>query len=258
MTMRSMNDFYGDRVLNLAHRGASYDAPENTMPAFQLAAAMGADGVELDAQLCKDGEVVIIHDFSVDKTTDGHGLVRQKRLLELQQLDAGRHFAAEFAGTRIPTLAELFINLGPALLYNIELKTTAFFNSHLEAEVIRLIEDHQLQHRVLISSFNPFALWRAYRLNPRLERALLWAPDLTFYLRWQLFRSLARPTMFNARWQAITPTLIEKERRRGLRVNAWTCNDPAGMRRLIDLGVAGIITDRPDLLKQALEDERGD
>jgi glycerophosphoryl diester phosphodiesterase len=253
MTLPVPNDFYTDRVLNLAHRGASYDAPENTLPAFRLALQMQADGVELDAQLSKDGEVVIIHDFTLDKTTNGHGPVRHKTLAELKNLNAGRHFSADFTDVPIPTLAELFTEIGPALLYNIELKTTSFTDQGLEAEVIRLIEDHNLQHRVMVSSFNPFALGRAYRINPKIKRGLLWSPTLPFYLRWQLFRWLARPDMVHPQWQAVTPTLIEKEHKRGLPVNVWTCNEPTDMANLIQMGVDSIMTDRPDILKRVMD-----
>jgi len=248
------NLFYADRVLNLGHRGASHDAPENTLPAFRLAAEMGADGVELDAQLSADGEVVVIHDFRVDKTTGGHGPVKAKTVAELKTLDAGGHFGPQFAGTPIPTLQEIFAALGPVLLFNIELKTMSLRDEGLEAEVIRLVEDFGLQDRVLLSSFNPFALQRAFRANPRIKRGLLWDPALPFFLRWQLFRPLAHPHMFHPQWQAVTPAMMERERRRGMRVNVWTCNDPAAMRRLAAMGVASIMTDRPDLLKQVLDE----
>jgi glycerophosphoryl diester phosphodiesterase len=249
--------FDADRPLNMAHRGASYDAPENTLPAFRLAAEMGADGIELDAQLSKDGEVVIIHDFHLDTTTNGRGPVKAKTLADLKILDAGSHFDEAFAGAEIPTLAELFTAMGPVLLYNIELKTMSLRNEGLEAEVIRLIEDYNLQDRAMVSSFNPLALMRAYRLNPNIKRGLLWSPKLPVYLRWQLFRWAARPDMFHPHWEATTPALVKKEHDRGLQVNVWTCNDPDPMRRLIRMGVDAVMTDRPDLLKQAINDVKG-
>ncbi len=254
MMRESTNLFYVDHILNLGHRGASHDAPENTLPAFRLAAQQGADGVELDVQLSKEGEVVIIHDFSVDKTTNGRGKVKEKTLAELKALDAGRHFSEQFAGTTIPTLSELFMVMGPVLLYNIELKTTSFNDQGLEAEVIRLIEDHNLQDRAMVSSFNPFALMRAYRINPKIKRGLLWAPNLPFYMRRQLFRNLAKPDMFHPYWEATTPTLVNKEHEQGILVNVWTCNEPQAMQRMIKMGVDAIMTDRPDLLKQVLND----
>ncbi len=253
MTYKATNLFYSDKVLNLGHRGASYDAPENTLPAFRLAAEMGAEGIELDVQLSKDGAVVIIHDFRVDKTTDGQGLVKAKTLAELEKLDAGRYFGEPFVGTAVPTLSELFMAMGPVLLYNIELKTLSFTNRGLEAEVLRLIEDHNLQDRTMVSSFNPFALRRAYQTNPKIKRGLLWAPNLPVHLRWQLFRAAAKPNMFHPYWEATTPALVKQEHDRGLLVNVWTCNEPEAMRRLIGMGVDAIMTDRPDLLRQIID-----
>ena len=250
------NLFYANRVLNLGHRGASYDAPENTLPAFRLAAEMGADGVELDVQLSQDGEVVIIHDFDLDKTTTGTGPVKAKTLKQLKELDAGSHFDPAFTQTPIPTLSELFMAMGPVLLYNIELKTMAVRDEGLEAEVIRLIEDHNLQSRAMLSSFNPFALNRAYRVNPNIKRGLLWSPGLPFHLRWQLFRQAARPDMFHPHWQAVSAAMLAKEHQQGHLVNVWTCNDPQAMVKLITMGVDSIMTDRPDVLKQVINDSQ--
>ena len=102
-----MDSYYSDRPLNFAHRGASYEAPENTLAAFMLAAELGADGIELDVQLSKDGQVAVIHDFTLETTTNGHGPVGAKTLAELQELDAGSRFDPLFAGQQIPTLQEV-------------------------------------------------------------------------------------------------------------------------------------------------------
>ena len=252
--LHETNLFYAKTPLNLGHRGASYSAPENTLPAFRLAADMGADGVELDAQLSKDGHVVIIHDFQLDTTTDGRGPVNHQTLAELKTLDAGSHFSAQFAGTPIPTLQELLAQLGPVLLFNIELKTVSLKDEGLEAEVIRLIEDHGLQDRAIVSSFNPFSLMRARRVNPRIKRGLLWAAQLPFYLRWQLFRPLAAPDMFHPPWETVTPAVIAREHSRGVPVNVWTCNDAPAMRRLIESGVDSSMTDCPDGLKHVRDE----
>lgn len=245
--------FYANaRPLVLAHRGANRLAPENTLAAFRLAAELGADGVELDVQLSQDGQAVVMHDFTVNKTTNGRGAVKSRTLAELKTLDAGAYFSADFAATPIPTLSEVFLALGPVLLFNIELKTAAIRDEGLEAEVIRLVEDFNLADRVVLSSFNPFALRRAWRVNPAIKRGLLWYPGDRWFLRRQLFRSLARPDMFHPHWQAVTPALVQREHARGLRVNPWTCNEPEALRRLIAAGVDAIITDYPDRLRQIL------
>ena len=252
--MAETNLFYSDHILNLAHRGARMQAPENTLPAFRLAAELGADGIELDAQLSKDGTAVIVHDFTLDKTTNGHGRVSDFTLSELKTLDAGSHFSAEFAGTPIPTLEEVFAALGPVLLINVELKTDSFTDNGLEAEVIRLIENFNLQDRTMLSSFNPFALRRAYRINPNIKRGFLWATDLPLLLRSKLLRPITHADMFHPQWDALTAETVKREHARNKLVNIWTCNEIADMRRMIEFGVDAIMTDYPDRLRQVLND----
>lgn len=252
--MPEANLFYANHIINLAHRGARMQAPENTLPAFRLAAELGADGIELDAQLSKDGVAVIMHDFTLDETTNGHGLVSDFTLAELKALDAGSHFSAEFAGTPIPTLEEVFAALGPVLLINVELKTDTIVDKGLEAEVIRLIENFNLQDRTMLSSFNPFALMRAYRVNPKIKRGYLWAPDLPWLLRSKILRSIAHADMFHPRWDALTAKIVKHEHNKNRLVNIWTCNEEDDMRRMIDFGVDAIMTDYPGRLQKVLND----
>ena len=218
------------------------------MSAFRLAAELGADGVELDVQLCKDGEAVVIHNFTVDRTTNGRGRVRDLTLAELLRLDAGNWYAPEFAGERIPTLAQVLHELGPRLFLNIELKVTTRFSGALAAEVVRLIEDSQMAHRVVVSSFDPLVLWRVRRLNRSIPLGLLVAPDQPLYLRNRWLQPLVRPQFLHPRWDTVSQESLAAARRQGLRVSPWTCNDPVALRRLINWGVHAIITDQPDLL----------
>ena len=164
-----VESFYLDRPLNFAHRGASYEAPENTLAAFLLAAELGADGIEFDVQLSADGQAVVIHDFNLEKTTDGQGPVALKTLDELKELDAGAWFDPIFAGQRIPTLQEVIDAVGQRLLLNVELKTFSLRDDGLAAAVVRTIEDHHLLDRVIVSSFNPLAVRRVKQLNPRIS-----------------------------------------------------------------------------------------
>jgi glycerophosphoryl diester phosphodiesterase len=250
--MDTHNHHRSPRPLILAHRGARRDAPENTMAAFRLAAEMGADGVELDVQLCKDGEVVVIHNFGVDETTDGSGPVKDFTLAELQELDAGGWHASEFAGERIPALAQVLDDLGPRLIINIELKTATLLSAGLEVEVVRLVEDCNLVHRVIISSFNPLALWRVRRLNRFISTGQLYAPDQPRFLRNRWFQPLVQPNALHPRWDMLDGQGVAVAHRQGLKVNTWTCNDPTAMQRLVGWGVDAIITDRPDLLYNLL------
>lgn len=138
-----------------AHRGACALAPENTLPSFELASAHQADAIELDAKLSKDNVVMVIHDQTVDRTTDGIGKVNQMSLVELKKLDAGVFFAKEFTGVKIPTLDEVFESVGQKLFVNVELTNYKSGNDVLVEQVVEVVKRHNMQGRVLFSSFLP-------------------------------------------------------------------------------------------------------
>ncbi|MBA4379077.1 MAG: hypothetical protein C0393_00030 [Anaerolinea sp.] len=159
-----------------AHRGSSVHAPENTLAAFELALEQGADAIELDAKLSADGQVIVIHDQTVDRTTDGSGKITQMTLPALRELDAGSFFSEGFRGERIPTLDEVFETLGKRILINVELTNYATPFDALVPKVVELVRKHDLEKRVLFSSFFPHNLSRARRLMPGAPRGLLaWA-----------------------------------------------------------------------------------
>jgi glycerophosphoryl diester phosphodiesterase len=237
-----------NRPLNIAHRGASAATPQNTLAAFRKAMELGADGVELDVRLSADGVPVVMHNFAVDETTDGTGQVTDKTLAELKELDASSKFAPEFAGERIPTLAEVFEVLEGKLLVNVELKDIRPKGVGLEASVVEVVRKYGMEKKVLFSSFHPFTLRRMRPLAPEIPSGLLYAHGLTIYLRraW-----LAPFTPHEARhpdFAMVDERLVKWCRARKLRVNVWTVNDPAEMKRLIALGVDGIITGVPGVL----------
>ncbi len=248
-----MESFYRDRPLNFAHRGASYEAPENTLAAFLLAAELGADGVELDVQLSKDGEVVVIHDLNLECSTNGSGPVRERTLAQLKDLDAGGWFDPGYAGQQVPTLQEVIDAVGHRLLLNIELKTPSLRDDGLVAEVVRTIEDNHLLDRVIVSSFNPIALWRVRRLEPWIPIGLLYAPDLPLPLRHPWARHLLKLEALHPRHSLVDQRYLRWARGRGYGVHTWTVDDPGRMWQLMRLGVELIITNRPDLLSQVLE-----
>jgi glycerophosphoryl diester phosphodiesterase len=247
-----VESFYLDRPLNFAHRGASYEAPENTLAAFLLAVELGADGIEFDVQLSQDGKAVVIHDSTLDRTTSGEGLVRHKTLSELKQLDAGSHFDPAFAEQCIPTLQEVIDTVGHQLLLNIELKPDGLQDDGLAAVVVRAVEENHLLDRVVISSFNPLAMRRVKRLNPWLPTGLLYAPDSPILLRRPWLRYLIRFEAMHPHYSAVDDRYMRWARKQGYRVNVWTADDPADMWQLMRCGVDAIITNRPDLLRQVL------
>lgn len=251
-----LQEFYGGRTLNIAHRGASYDAPANTLAAFELAATYGADGVELDTMLTADGHPVVIHDGTVDATTDGSGSVADMTLVQIKALDAGSYKDPQYAGERIPTLTEVFSAIGDRLLINIELKGMSYRRDGLEATVAELIDQHHLSSRVIVSSFNPVRLRRMRRAAPHVPIGFLHMRDGPLFLRWAwLLWPFTREADHPIHTQ-VSQKYLAWARRHRLRVNTWVVNDPARMAVLRDLGVDMIMTDRPNVLRAVLLGER--
>jgi glycerophosphoryl diester phosphodiesterase len=236
------------KPLNIAHRGASAAAPQNTLAAFRKAIELGADGVELDVHLSADGAPVVMHNSCVDETTDGAGRIADKTLAELKELDAGGKFSLQFAGERIPTLAEVFDALQGRLLVNVELKGLNLSSVGLEAPVVEVVRRFGMEKKVLFSSFNPFTLRRLRSLAPDIPAGLLCPRNLPIYLRRAWLAPFAPHQARHPHFALVDEQLVRWCRARKLRVNVWTVNEPAEMKRLIALGVDGIITDAPDVL----------
>lgn len=231
------------------HRGASRDAPENTLAAFALAARQGADGVELDAQLCASGEVVVFHDATLGRTTGRPGLLEETSWSELRRLDAGARKGARFAGERIPLLAEVLEQTAPSLLVNVELKCERPDDRGLTAAVVAAVRAAGAAERVLLSSFNPFCLLRARALAPGLPRALLFEQGAGFALRGGRTAPLLGVHAVHPEAVLATEARVSGFRLRGYAVACWTVDDPVEARALFARGVQGIITNAPgDLL----------
>ena len=219
----------------------------------QKALELGADGIEFDVHLSADGVPVVVHDFRVDDTTDGHGRVAEMTLAQIRELDAGSSFDPAFAGERIPTLEEVLETFGERLLLNIELKYLGLRDNGLERAVIAQVERRGLGGRVIFSSFNPFALRRAARLAPHIPVGLLYAPDMPLPLRRAWLAPLCPHQARHPEHSMVDARYMAWARRRGYHVNTWTVDDPDEMRRLIGLGVDSIITNTPDVLRLVLE-----
>ena len=228
--------------LIFAHRGASHDAPENTLSAFELAVAQKADGIELDVQLSADGWPVVIHDFTVDRMTNGSGKVADFPLADLQALKIE-------GDERIPTLDEVFEAFGPQLIYNIEIKDLSLRNGGLEAAIADRIEAYHLEDRVIISSFNPFSLKRFRKCAPsRIPRALLRDKGLV------RFSSILNDgDGDNPHYSLVDASYMVWAAKREYKVIVWTVDDPDEALRLTNLGVHGLITNRPALLRFTLD-----
>lgn len=244
--------------LVIAHRGSSAYAPENTLAAFQLAAEQGADAIELDVDLTRDGQVIVMHDATLDRTTDAQGRVTALTLAEIRRADAGTWKSAEFKGERVPLLSEVFDVVGQRLLINVEIKGMALRGSGLEEKVAALIEERALLDRVILSSFNPFALRRVKHVDARLACGLLIAPDLPIVLRDAWLAPLI-PGL-NARHphhSQVNKAMVDQCHAQGLAVNVWTVNQAGTARTLAQAGVDGLIGDDPVMLRETLEPTSG-
>lgn len=254
--MTSITPFYLDRPLNIAHRGARDSAPENTLAAFEMALAHGADGIELDVTRCWSGEIVVLHDDTIDRTTNGSGRVGEMDYDTLLHLDAGGWFSPEFQGERIPRLADVLDTIGGKLRINIEIKGRSFRSDGVEAEIAEMVRSRGLAATVIISSFNPWALSRMKRVAPELPLALLYSSNSPFWQRRGQARRWLKPQALHPERSLVDKAYVTWARRHGYRVNVWTVNEEAEMRKLVELGVDGIITDRPALLSRILGEAR--
>jgi glycerophosphoryl diester phosphodiesterase len=249
------------RPIVLAHQGGDGMWPSNTMLAFRGAHALGVDVLELDVHLSADGEVVVLHDATVDRTTNGVGRVAELTQAQLRSLDAGYRwrppggapvdFPYRGAGLTIPTLREV-LDAFPDTHLNVELKAP---DARLVAAVCSLITAHGRERGVLVASFHQATLREFRAACPRVATAA--GPDevRTFFLLnsiglGRLWTSPAEAFQVPVRQGAIelvTPRFVRGLRERNVHLDVWTVNDDAEMRRLAALGVPGLITDRPDL-----------
>ena len=259
------------RPLVVGHRGASAYAPENTLAAFRLAVEQGAQGIELDVHRSRDGALVICHDASVARTTDGQGTIAEQELAELQRYDAGYRFSpvgadeASFPyrgqGLRLPTLDEALAVIPPALLVNAELKAAgdeAARAALVDAFAGFIAGRPEQAARVLVSSFDHRIVDAVAARGLGVRTGYLFPEDADL--------ARAVETVRRAGHAAVHPHLssvtaeagpaIAAARAAGLAVNVWTVDDPEQARRLAGLGVSAIITNRPDTLLAALGAER--
>lgn len=228
-----------------AHRGASAYAPENTLEAFRLAEQQGADGIELDVHLSADGELVVIHDETVDRTSDGTGAVSAMTLESLRSLDFS-NARPGFERVRIPTLVEVLELVEPGrMLVNIELKTNLNFQPGIESRLAETVAETGMGERVLISSFNHLTLKTLQQIAPGLPVALLF--DEIMHLPWEYARSFGAVAIHPAYSYLQVNGAVELAHSAGVRINPWTIDDPEHLRWALGLGVDAVITNTPDV-----------
>ena len=240
-------------VINYAHRGASGYFPENTMMAFEKAIELGADGVETDVQMTKDGELVLIHDEQVNRTTNGIGFVKDYLYKDLSKLDAGARFNEKFRGKKIPTLEELLTFAKEKdILLNLELKTGIVLYPGIEEKLIDLIYQYKLQDKVILSSFNHYSMVHCKEIAKEIKTGLLYTAGL---YEPQVYCKFTGADAIHPYFYSINKDIIEKVKKAGILVNPYTVNDEKVMINLIKAGVDGLITNYPDKLNKVLNEE---
>lgn len=228
----------------LGHRGASGYAPENTLEAFKLAMDMGADGFELDVHLSKDGELVVIHDETVDRTTNGTGFVGEMTLAELKALDASNHKEG-YQGAKIPTLAEVYDLIRDTdHIVNVEIKTDNIFYPQLEEKVLALEKEKGMEGRVVYSSFNHYTVKKIRALAPDAQIGMLFGDVLVE--PYDYCKSLGANLLHPSKANLNVPGFAEKAKEAGLGMNVWTVNEVEYMEKCLACG-AGIVTNYPDV-----------
>jgi glycerophosphoryl diester phosphodiesterase len=240
-----------NRVLVVAHRGSSGSAPENTVAAFQLALESGADIIECDIRLTRDEEVVIFHDRTLNRTTNGSGPVQDKTLKELKSLDAGSWFSSKFKGEGIPTLSEALQFLDGRAFLNIELKADASdhqTNVHLENRVLETVRDAQAEHRILVASFNHRLMREIKARHPELTTAVIYKAVRDFASRPSRLVSRSGAEAFVCgRWW-LRRKLLEDLQVHHIPLFVYTVNREHDVERMIRLRVNGVITNFPDMV----------
>ncbi len=227
-----------------AHRGASAYAPENTLAAFETALKQNAPAIEFDVKLTSDSRVIVLHDDTVDRTTNGTGSARGLPLAALRELDAGSWFGEQFRNQPIPTLDDVFETFGQKILMNIELTNYASPFDSLVKQVVNLVKKFNLQDRVLYSSFLPHNLVAVKKLSPTAACGQLALPKNAGW--WQrLAGQWMAIEAVHPYYEDVNPQMVINAHTKKRAVQVWTVNDPQEMRRLKKMGVDAIFTDDP-------------
>ncbi|SCY89713.1 glycerophosphodiester phosphodiesterase [Alkaliphilus peptidifermentans] len=234
-------------MLVIGHRGASAHGPENTIAAFKMALEKGCSGIELDVQLSKDEEVIVFHDYVVDRTTNGSGYVKDMTLKELKSLDTGTWFDESFVGERIPTLEEVLQAIPKGVLINIEIKNLLIHQGKIEKKVLDLVIKYDRMKDVIISSFDHYVLKNIRDLNKEIKIGLL------------IYANIIEPWSYirihNLDVYSIHPTeeylskgFVKDAHAHGYKVFSYTINCPDRAKEAYEMGVDAIFSNYPEII----------
>ena len=233
-----------ERPLIIAHRGDVESAPENTLEAFLGALEKGADGVEMDVRLTKEGRVVVMHDRRIDRTTNGKGPVGTHTLAELKSLDAGFWFDPKFKEAAVPTLDEAFEALPSDFLMVVELKVRGWGVKPLVSGTVEVIRRFKRWESTLVTSFNPVALLVLRLMEPNIRRGYIWSAQHPLPIRQRWLSPMAKPNWMNPDLKTFTPKVLKYFHQQGKPLLAWDEDAGRDLERLRAMRVDGIVTDR--------------
>ena len=233
-----------------AHRGASYDAPENTLAAFQKAIEMGADGIELDVQMTRDGELVVIHDETINRTSNGKGYVKNHTLEELKQYDFSYGFEL-YKEEKIPTLREVYERLKPTqLTINVELKNGIIRYEGMEEKVLELGKSMRLEERIIYSSFNHESIQYIKILDSTVKTGILYADGWLNVAEYA--EALGVEALHPAGYLLQNQVAINEAKAKGLALHPWTIDQEEDMKKLLEQGIDALITNKPDIARKVV------
>lgn len=238
--------------LLFGHRGTPVHAPENTFPSFKEAINAGCNAIELDVYRTRDGHLIVFHDDTLERTTNGTGRVADHTLAELQALNAAHHWSDR--SEKIPTLKAVIDALPNHIVFNFEIKNFSFFSEQrTELELVRFVHDNNLRDRVILSSFNPLNIWRVKMSDPTIFTALLWYNPSLFSLRHPLGVHLSHPDIFHPFEENVNRGVKFWSRVKNIPMHVWVVNDVERMKYFAsDPMIKGIMSDDARLLVETV------
>ena len=258
------------KLLNVAHRGASGHAPEHTIAAYELGEEMKGDYIEIDLQMTKDGHLIAMHDETVNRTTNGSGLVKDKTLADIKELDAGSWFnerypeyaKEEYEGLQVPTLEEVFERFGRGADYYIETKSPDVYPG-MEEKLLELLEEYKLtgvngrSSHVIIQSFSQESLLKIHEMNSQIPLVQLKSYRTPASITDEEIKSIKEYAVgVGPNFARIDQAYVEKVRENGLHIHPYTINEKEDMRKALEWGVTGVFTNFPDRFNEVLKEFR--
>lgn len=235
-----------------AHRGASGYYPENTISSFEGAIKQNADGIELDVHLSKDGYLIVCHDETLNRTTNGKGFIKQYDLYELKQLDAGSWYDKKFKGEKIPLLEEVIdLIKGTKMELNIELKAGSIFYPVIEEKVLKMVDKYGIKKQVIISSFDHYSLVKIKDLDKDIKTGILYMEALYKPLD---YVKTTKANALHPNYITLTKDIVDEAKAIGIDVNPYTINNEEHVRMIKPMNVNAIITNYPDKVKAILSE----